>query len=369
MFRRDGFVWFSGDSSYSEDKLEFHPDVAQFPRCYTRFRWASFAHLKVPQETVLYPLGEAAAALAGLATVAGSTQADTGALGTSDPVFVLDSDCVPTFASKTLKAIFKEFRGEEKNAFKDLKEIKPFGLLLPSTSDQFPEWEGLTKAMTAGKLKNDCATVQLKEPFPVLTKGLIDAEFSARQAFGRALTGIVACETSQMKHTDFSLAPLLAKLAMTWMGDTLRAWMKARRACRSHIFVGAQNYQEPKALVDSTPFSESLFPKDIVEQVLSNALRAGKSLHDRWAMYGTASSSSSTTSGSFKRKQRGQGRGSRPSRPRGATPNFVQSPASVPSREGGDQPSRGARGAGRGGKGRGRAGRSGRGRGSGASPQ
>ena len=255
---------------------------------------------------------------------------------------------------KVLKAVLKSLDGTDKDAFKNLKEIKQFGLLVPAASDSFPEMAGLASIFEVGRLKGNSPSVQLKEPFPDLTKGLIESEFLARQKFGRALTLHMTCETSQMLHTDFSLAPLQCKLSSQFVGDALETWIRAKRACRQHVVDKATVLQEPKSLVESSPFCISLFPADKVDEVLQNALRDGKSLANRWAV-----SSTSTASTSFfaKRKKNKQVRGGPAKRARGATPSHVQSPATVPHREEANQPSRRGRGRGRGERGRGGAGR------------
>ena len=355
MFMKDDHIWFSQDSCYAFDRVEFYPDRQNFPNCYVRFKAGSFASLKVPQETVLYPLGEATAVLAKLATAVGCKQADVGAMGSSDPVFILNDTCVPPFFGKVLKAVLKSFDGSDKDAFKNLKEIKQFGLLIPSASDSFPEMTGIASIFEEGRLKANSPSVQLKEPFPDLTKALIESEFLARQRFGKALTLHLTCETSQMLHKDFSLAPLQSKLSSQFVGEALEAWIKAKRACRQHVVDKAAVLQEPKSLVESSPFCASLFPIEKVEEVLRNALRDGKTLFNRWAVSSTSTANTSSFFG--KRKKGKQGRGNPAQRARGAAPSHVQSPATVPHREEANQPSRRGRGRGRGERGRGGAGR------------
>ena len=66
--------------------------------------------------------------------------AGKGSCGSSDPVFVADGSVISTFMGKITKAVLESLEGR-KEAYKGLKEIKPFSLLVLLKSDTSPEFE------------------------------------------------------------------------------------------------------------------------------------------------------------------------------------------------------------------------------------
>ena len=63
-----------------------------------------------------------------------------GSCGSSDPVFVADGLVISTFMGKITKAVLESLEGR-KEAYRGLKEIKPFSLLVLLKSDTSPEFE------------------------------------------------------------------------------------------------------------------------------------------------------------------------------------------------------------------------------------
>ena len=240
FYLKHGQVFMSETSYYALERLEFHPDFTAWPNCYARFRDSAFSGLKIPQETVLLSHTEANAQVAKLAASLDHSMSDKGALGSSDPVFILSESVVPPFLGKISKSVLESFEGR-KDAFRGLKEIKPFSLLVPSKSDTFPELENFSSIFQEERLRADVADIQLKESFPKLTKGLIDAEFKARVRLGSVTTLQLMIETAQSLDKSFPLGAAMAKLHATTFGEALEAFIKARRDCRRHVVGSARN--------------------------------------------------------------------------------------------------------------------------------
>ena len=340
-----------GHLQYSVDQLEFHPNIAMWPNCYCRFRDSAFTGLKIPQETVLLSHTEANALVAKLANCMDHSTAGKGSCGSSDPVFVADGSVVPPFMGKITKAVLESLEGR-KEAYKGLKETKPFSLLVPSKSDTFPEFEDFFSIFQGGdKLASDVGDIQLKESFPKLTKALIDAEHKARIRLGSSATLQMVIETAQLMDKDFPLAALMAKLHASEYGDALDAFVKAKRECRRHVVGRAKNDHDAKSLIASSCFCSRLFPEDKVKEILDLAQRDNKTLRVKWQMPegSSASPGASTPSRGSKRKGNwSQLKGKRGAAfTKGGTPNYIRSPASQPGRES-PQSGRG-RGKGRGG--------------------
>ena len=341
------------------EKLEFFPGLHSFPNAYFRFKAGGFSGLRVPQETVILPHSEAQTTLARLSDSIKAVKGDSGAIGSTDPIFVASGDVVPPFASKVLKAVLKQLSGEDKEAFKSLKECKSFGLLVPSKTDEFPEWEGIEQVFSVGKLKRDAAQFQLKEPFPELGEGLIKAELLARQRLGRTLTLQMGCETSQMFSPGFGLAGMLSKLACGVFGEALETWIKAKRACRQSVLSWALNTREPKTLIESSPFCASLFPDDKVKEVLDLAGKEGKTLFQRWNIPSPSGSGSSKSSFSVKKGAK-KAKVESGRKQKVDVSSYAHSTKTILQRED-SQPSYKGKGGGRGGKGKGGRGKGGKG--------
>ena len=332
FFSDDGLFHPEVKSTHYTENIEFFPSIARFPLCYWRFHPDAIADVKVPQETVILPAGQASRVLAGIARAADFKRLGTGALGGTEFIFETEEHAKLLFVVKTTKAVLKSFKDNDPKVFSNLKEFKLFGVFAPSLFKSLPAGNNLSEVFKAGHLKTDSPSMLLKDRFDNIPQNLINEEFDSRQRLARSLTLQIVLDTKTEAHPANAEWAMLAKLHAATYGEHLKAFIDAKRKCRSHVLAKVGVKHEAKMLIESSAFCSNLFPADKVKEVLDMARRDNMTLASRWQMpIAQGVSASSSSSGSKKRKYTGKKFSQSKRRPEASD---TQSPASYPKHEG-----------------------------------
>ena len=332
FFSEDGLFHPEAKATHYTENIQFFPSIASFPLCYWRFHPDAIAGSKVPQETVIFPAGQASTALAGIAQAADFKRLETGALGGSEFIFEPDENAKLPFVVKTTKAVLKSFEDNDPKVFTSLKEFKLFGVFAPSKFKSLPAGNNLSEVFKAKHLKADSPSMLLKDRFDNIPQNLINEEFNSRQRLARSLTLQIALDTKTEAHPANADWAMLAKLHAATYGEHLKAFIDAKRKCRSHVLAKAGVKHETKMLIESSAFCSNLFPADKVKEVLDLARRDNMTLASRWQMpIAQGGSASSSSYGSKKRKYSGKKFSQSKRRPEASD---TKSPATNPKHEG-----------------------------------
>ena len=91
----------------------------------------------------------------------------------------------------------------------------------------------------------------------------------------------------EARRNDYEMMRLIAKNHSQTLGLALFCFGEARKACRKAVFASATVHHEPDRLINSSIWSESLFPAGIVKEIRDTAANADKSLIQKWGMHPT----------------------------------------------------------------------------------
>ena len=87
-----------------------------------------------------------------------------------------------------------------------------------------------------------------------------------------------------IKRDDYDALRLIVKTHSLAFAKALFCFGEARRICRKLVFASPTVKHDPERLINSSIWSESLFPEAIIKEIKDNAEKADKSLMSKWGM-------------------------------------------------------------------------------------
>ena len=272
-----GMLSVEGFGTRPASDFERYPPEANFPFCYVRLNQeAAVREDKVPKETVLYSRDRAQ-------TMLMKCMKDTGCVNTKVlpaygnlAMFQTNPETSNLFATKVFGAVW-EAALEDKSA-PALREEEPTSWIFPNDS---PVWEDVVSTFSVGKLAGDCASAQFNEEMPRLPEALLKTECEAKMRLARTLNTFTLNELMMNVYEEAEIFKVIVKGMTCSLRHDLVDFIKARRACRKHIFAHASVRHEPSKLINGPIWGATLFTQAIVQEVIAAATQGNQSLQTR----------------------------------------------------------------------------------------
>lgn len=257
--------------------FEIFPPGAKYPYCFLRLSPnASIRQDRVPKESVIYPTARAQNAVVNIYEIVGAVNTRSIPSRGNYVMFAAEATPIP-FLSKVLESVTEALN--DNKPCPSLKEADYTSLVFPGEAGA---WKGVTATFTSGRLAANCASVQFNEDFPKLTDALIKNEFETRSRLMRTLHLLTLTEVMRQENSEVEHFSILAKAQINSAAHDLYDFGLARRACRKYVLHFAKLRHEPTKLIMSSLWGESLFPGELVSEMVEAAAHAGQSLHTRW---------------------------------------------------------------------------------------
>ena len=210
--------------------------------------------------------------------------------------------CVSTpFAEK---AVMEAIRAaKEEKPVPHFPEISPTSLLLPRATDL---WEEVVETFIPKVLHRDIGLHQFGEPLNKLPDRLLLPEAEARTRLSASLHHQTFIESAMFAASSEN-ADIFAALAKSHLPTLVRdmhSFTAARRECRKHVLKRATIRHEPDRLINSSPWGEGLFPKKMVDEVMTIVRRDNASVLTRWSVSALPEETLAQPAGTQKKKKR-----------------------------------------------------------------
>ena len=279
-FREDKIFIGEGMGTRLFSELEFFPSREAFPDCFIRLKdESSIRDDNIPKETIILDFQKAQDFVVSISKALSFSNSGQTAFDKRKATFVASEGQAFPFASKALMACLKAF--EQNKEPPQLEECKPTSILVPNDS---VEWKGVHRTFITEKLDKDVASQQFNERLPTLPAQLLSTEAESKKKLATILTQQCLLESLMAQCNGNESYKVLSKLHLSTLYDALANFIRARRACRQHIFNSCRIPHEPRKLINSCIWGEHLFPDDVVKAVIERAATENKSLLDKWGL-------------------------------------------------------------------------------------